>query len=118
MFEKGTIIILAVFSFLFLLSPFVVNIFYQRKAKQFADDILAENVAEYNKQIRGNAVILLVRRSLWALFVLSGVILNFRALLDEGFKWLIIGVCLLGIACFAFGIQGYRAEIKRLKTLS
>lgn len=117
MFENGAIILTTIFSMLFLVAPFIVNAFYQRRARRFADEILKANSSDYNRQIRANAVILLVRRSLWALFVLSVAILNFRLFLSEKLEWWLAGVILLGLGCFAFGIFGYKTELKKLKTL-
>lgn len=55
---------------------FAVNYYYQRKARDYADDILRPLPEEYNKQITANAYRYLIGRSIWGLIFLSGFILN------------------------------------------
>src|SRR5215213_5863818 len=117
MFGAATAIILAVFGLALLVSPFIVNAYFQRKASRFSDEILEYNVEEFNKRVKAKAVAVLVRRSIWGLLFISGIILNFRAISERGFNWLTLVFPLLGIACFVFGILGYRDELKRLKPL-
>jgi NhaP-type Na+/H+ or K+/H+ antiporter len=117
MFGAATAVILVVFGLALLVSPFIVNAYFQRKAGRYEDEILEDKVGEFNKQIKGKAVALLIRRSIWGLLFLSGMILNFRAVLEQGFSWWKLVFPLLGIACFVSGILGYRSELKRLKPL-
>ena len=117
MFESGAIILTTVFSILFLVAPFIVNAFYQHRARCFSDEIIKGNTGEFNRQIRANAVILLVRRSLWAVFMFLVAGLYFRRFFNDGLDWWLTGIILLGLGCFAFGIIGYRTELQRLKTL-
>lgn len=117
MFEQSTILLLGFFSILFLVAPFVVNAFYQHRAARLSDEILSGNVDEYNRQIKANALILLVRRCIWGLFFLSGLIWNYERVLQQGFSWLTFSVLCLGIMCFAFGFWGYFNELKRIKSL-
>ena len=116
MFENGAFILTAIFSILFLVAPFIVNAVYQYRARHFSDEMLEGNTVEFNRQIRANAIVLLVRRSLWALFLFFVAIFSFRYFLKERLEWWLAGTILFGVGCFAFGIYGYRNELKRLKT--
>ena len=117
MVENGIILALEIVAVLFfLIAPFAVNFFYQRKAARRADDLLAENAVEFNRQIRANAVIVLVRRSLWGLFLLFVIFRNTGGVWGAGY-WFTTMVILSGMACFAFGLRGYKTELGRLKSL-
>lgn len=91
MLDYGAYILTAIFSILFLVAPFIVNAFYQRRAQRFSDAMLKGDSAEFNRQIRANAVILLVRRSFWALFLFLVAILSFRHFLKEDLEWSLAG---------------------------
>lgn len=117
MFDSITAIILAIFALALLVSPFVVNAIYQNKAKVYADEIIEGNIVEFNKQIKANAVVVLVRRTIWGLLFLSGFVLNFRAAAEQEFHWLKIVYLIVGMTCITFGVLGYRKELKRLRTL-
>ena len=115
--EMTTAFLLGIFSILFLITPFAVNGFYQRRAARHADEMLAGNIVEFNGRIKANAVIVLVRRFLWAMFLWSGLIWNFREVRQRGFQVLTGLVLLAGFACAAYGVWGFRSELKRLKTV-
>lgn len=117
MFDTATVIILTVFALALLVAPFVADAYFQRKAARYADEILADNVDEFNKQIRGNAVATLVRRSIWGLFFLAGTILNLRAVWELGFRRWHFVFLMLAVSSFIFAILGCRSELKRLKPL-
>ena len=117
MFDATTAIILTVFALALLVAPFIADAYFQRKAARYADEMLEGNVEEFNKQIRGNAVATLVRRSIWGLFFLTGIMLNFRAVWEHGLNRWILVLLVLAVSCFIFAILGYRSELKRLKPL-
>lgn len=117
MFDTSTVIILTVFALALFVAPFVADAYFQRKAARYADEILEGNVEEFNKQIRGNAVAALARRSIWGLLFLSGIMLNFRAVWEHGFNRWIFVLLILAASCFIFAILGCRSELKRLKSL-
>ncbi|HEY8563036.1 MAG TPA: hypothetical protein VIL74_21850 [Pyrinomonadaceae bacterium] len=117
MIETGTLLITAMFSLFFLIAPFAVNAFYQRRAARHADEMLAENAAEFNRRVRTNAFILLIRRGLWGLFAMFCLSAYFRSMSEVEINWLTLIFFLTGIACFAFGAWGFKKELKRLKTL-
>lgn len=117
MFDTATVIILTVFALALLIAPFVGDAYFQRKAAHYADEILEGNVEEFNKQIRGNAVATLTRRSIWGLLFLSGIMMNFRAVREHGFNRWIFVLLILAVSSFIFAILGCKSELKRLKPL-
>jgi hypothetical protein len=117
MFEGNSGTILAIIAVLILPSLFVVNYCYQRKTNKFVDEMLLRIPGEYNKQIKSNAFRHLIGRGIWGLFFLSGFILNFRAVIAQGFSWLSVFVISLGIGFVIWGIFGYKSEMKKIKNL-
>jgi magnesium-transporting ATPase (P-type) len=117
MFDTTTAIILTVFALALLVAPFVAGAYFQRRAGRYADEMLEDNAGEFNKQIRGNAVALLVRRSIWGLLFLWLAVPSFRDRLAGGSSWGFLIFSLLAVLCFTFAIFGYKRELKRLKPL-
>ncbi|HEX8737154.1 MAG TPA: hypothetical protein VF721_17615 [Pyrinomonadaceae bacterium] len=117
MFDATTAIILTVFALALLVAPVIADAYFQRKAARYADEILEDNAEEFNKQIRANAVATLIRRSIWGLFFLAGIMLNLRAVWEYGLNRWIFVLLILAVSCFIFAVSGYGSELKRLKPL-
>lgn len=115
MFGENTKIILSALAGILLSSLYFVNQFYQKRANDYADNLLKDNLIEYNKQIKANGYRCLISRCIWGVLFLSGFIFNFQAIISQGFRWITLFVFLIGIVYIIWGIYGFKSEIKKIK---
>lgn len=102
----------------FFVLLFAGNYYYQRKSRRYADEMLKSIPDEYNRQIKANAYRILVSRLIWGLIFLSGIVWNFQKIIAYGFSWLTVLSIAFGVFFIAWGILGFRWELKRLQVLS
>ena len=114
MFEVNFGIFLVGLTGILLVSLPFVNRFYQKRADDYLDELLKTNPVEYNRQIKGNAFRYLIGGTIWGLLFLSGFILNFRAVIAYGLRWQTIVVFVLGVGCIAWGVWGYKKELRKI----
>lgn len=116
MFESGFGIGLVVLTILVLVSLPFVNHFYQKRANDYADNLLKDNPIEYNKQIRGNAYRYLISRSLFGLLFASSIYNIWNVELKTVYYK--ITFFLIGVGLIAWGLWSYKRELKKIKELS
>jgi hypothetical protein len=79
----------------------------------YAENLLKDNPAEYNKQIKVNAYRYLIGRSLWGLLFAASL---YDIWAVEG-KWVYFKLLffVIGLALIVWGVWGFKSEIKKLK---
>ncbi len=92
--------------------PFI-NRFYQKRADEFADNLLKDNPPEYNKQVKGNAYRYLIGYWIWA--ILSGF-LGLYNIWNQSGTVLIYKIIylMISLSLFTFGVWSYKKELKKL----
>jgi hypothetical protein len=113
-FNFGTVLV--IFMGTLFLSLAFVNYFYQKRADDFADNLLADNPIEYNKQIKGNAFRYLAKSIIWSFFT----ILLFVLYLHQSgniFSPQAAFSLFSGCGFVVWGILSCKKELKKLKSL-
>jgi hypothetical protein len=109
------IISVIIFGLIFVLLP-IVNNFYQKRADDFADNVLLGIPEEYNKQIKGNAYRYLIGRSILGFLSIWLVIYNILNQ-KQTVYWFIFLNGIFAVGFFASALYGYKSEIKKIKEL-
>jgi hypothetical protein len=113
MFEAKFTIILAVLTGIALISLPLVNRFYQKRADDFADNLLKDIPKEYNRQIKSNAYRHLI--NYWILAILSGWLGLYDIQNQSGTVFIYkIVYLLISLSLFTFGFWSYKKELKKL----
>jgi predicted neutral ceramidase superfamily lipid hydrolase len=81
------------------------------------NDLKRIDYDEWKKQIKSNAYVKLFSRVIWGLFLLSGFILNFQKVVALEFNLFTVLVLILSVSFIAWGISGFRREIKKLSEI-
>lgn len=113
---NGMYVFFGILAVAILIFSIVGNYYYQRKAKLYADEILRQNPAEWNKRIRANAWRHLISREIWGLVFSSFIFGIWNAPKTVLFSKLFLLV--IGIFFIVWGITGFRGEMKKLQNLS
>jgi hypothetical protein len=113
MFDIKITIILGFLMVIALVALPFVNRFYQKRADDFADNLLKAIPKEYNKQIKGNAYSYLIRYLILAILSGSIGLLDLQNSSGEVLFFKIINVffCLF---CLIFGAWMWKKEMKKL----
>jgi hypothetical protein len=116
MFELGYTIIIFIFAVGIFPFLWLVNYIYQKRADEFADNLLKHIPEEYNKQIKANAYRFLISRSIFGLIFACIGIYNVFAQ-TKSIYWFAVLYLIFAIGFFAWAIYGYKSELKKIKEL-
>ena len=97
---------------------FLINHHYQRKARHYADEMLRGIPHEFNRQIKGNALTVLIRSVIWGALTVWLLIANLGYFVDGELSLtsqiLLLIDIVIGIGIVLWGVWNYRVEMKRL----
>ena len=80
-------------------------------------DLKKINVEEWKKQVRAETVAKMFSRVIWGIFLLFAAVFNFLQRFTGGIDAHAYFVFLLGVLFIAWGVFGFRREMKSFKSL-
>lgn len=100
-----------------IIAVFVIYlpIYLQRQKNwRIADEDLKKIDYEgWKRQLKSNVYINLISRLIWGLVLLSLVAFNLRQVIEYGFSWFTIFVIVLAVSSSAWGILGFRRDLRK-----